>query len=179
MYSKYLFQNYTMTTAYRPYHKDVPEFFRDCPHEVILHCMDRMRKSKKFEEHCVQMEDSDGKFQVTSLSGKVHKVDFGKETGVPSCTCLDWVHFHTPCKHFFAIFSHFEDWSWHSLPTTYLASPLLCSDQKALMGQFPNTNDDISEIPFEPPTVTPQETTTEVPCKQAQDALPQKLVRNK
>ena len=81
-------------------------------------------------------------------------------------------------KYFFAIFSHFKDWSWHSLRTTYLASPLLSSDQKALMGQFLNMDDDITEIPFEPSTVTPQETTTEVPCTQVQDALPQKLVSN-
>ena len=48
-YQKYLFQNYAMTTAYRPYNDIVPDFLRDRPRKVILHCMDRMRKSSKFK----------------------------------------------------------------------------------------------------------------------------------
>ena len=34
MYQKYLFQNYAMTTAYRPYNEDIPDFFRDRPQQT-------------------------------------------------------------------------------------------------------------------------------------------------
>ena len=86
MYQKYLFQNYTMTTVYRPYKDNIPDFMRDRPCKAVLHCMDRMRKSSKFKNEDIQKENSDGRF---SASRKVHKVDFGKETEVLSCTCLD------------------------------------------------------------------------------------------
>ena len=149
MYQKYLFQNYAMTTAYRPYNEDIPDFLRDCPHKLVVHCTDRIRKSRKFRNEDIQMEDSCGEFNVTTASGKVHKVDFGNATGTPSCTCMDWVRYHIPCKHFFAIFNHQENWSWHSLPPAYLTSPLLSIDHKALASEFPNVTLDASETPFE------------------------------
>ena len=177
MYQKYLFQNYAMTTVYRPYNDNIPDFLRDRPRKVVLHCMDRMRKSSKFKNEDIQTEHSDGRFKVASASGKVHKVDFGKETGIPSCTCLDWMRFHIPCKHFFAIFSNETDWSWYSLPPTYLASPLLRSDQEALLGAFPNPNDTVDEGPFDL-LAEPQEEVSQQSCKQPQDGLPEKQVTN-
>ena len=84
MYQKYLFQNYAMTTAYRPYNDNIPDFLRDHLCKAVLHCMDRMRKSSKFKNEDIQKENSDGRF---SASRKVHKVDFGKDTEVLSCTC--------------------------------------------------------------------------------------------
>ena len=119
----------------------------------------------------------DGRFQVTSASGKVHKVDFGKETGVPSCTCLDWMRFHIPCKHFFAIFSNETDSSWYSLPPTYLASPLLSSDQEALLGTFARANDAVDGGPLDLLAKTHEEVSQQ-PCKQPQDRLPEKQVTN-
>ena len=166
-----------MTTAYRPYNDNIPDFLRDRPRKVVLHCMDQMRKSSKFKNEDIQTEHSDGRFKVASASGKVHKVDFGKETGVPSCTCLDWMRFHIPCKHFFAIFSNETDWSWYSLPPTYLASPLLCTDQEALWGAFPNPNDTVDEGPFDL-LAEPQEEVSQQSCKQPQDGLPEKQVTN-
>ena len=177
MYQKYLFQNYAMTTAYRPYNDNIPDFLRDRPRKVVLHCMDRVRKSSKFKNEDIQTEHSDGRFKVASASGKVHKVDFGKERGVPSCTCLDWMRFHIPCKHFFAIFSNKTDWSWYSLPPTYLASPLLCTDQEALLGAFPNPKDTVDEGPFDL-LAEPQEEVSQQSCKQPQDGLPEKQVTN-
>ena len=89
---------------------------------------------------------------------------------------MDWVRFHTPCKHFFAIFRHQVDWSWYSLPPTYLASPLLSSDQEALLGAFPSANGDIDENPFNLLAETQEERTTQQSCKQLQDGLPEKQV---
>ena len=174
MYQKYLFQNYAMTTVYRPYNDNIPDFLRDRPRKVVLHCMDWMRKSSNED---IQTEHSDGRFKVASASGKVHKVDFGKETGVPSCTCLDWMRFHIPCKHFFAIFINETDWSWYSLPPTYLASPLLYTDQEALLGAFPNPNDTVDEGLLDL-LAEPQEEVSQQSCKQPQDGLPEKQVTN-
>ena len=61
------------------------------------------------------------------MQGKtcVHTVDLGRTSDKPSCTCLDWIKHHIPCKHMFAIFEHKADWSWNSLPQQYFSQPHL------------------------------------------------------
>ena len=51
----------------------------------------------------------------------------------PFCECLSWLHNHFPCKHFFAIFSHFPEWGWKKLPQHYRNFPLLTLDE-AIIG---------------------------------------------
>ena len=131
-YQKYLLQNYQMTEAYRSYSAIIPEYLRTRPRSVIIHCLDRVRKANKFSSTDVQEGESEGCFNVTSQSGKVHHVDLGVTSRAPSCTCMDWIRHHIPCKHFFSIFKHYTQWSWDSLPQTYLQSPHLSCDTEAL-----------------------------------------------
>ena len=66
---------------------------------------------------------------------------------MPSCTCKDWARWHIPCKHFFAVFREIPDWSWESLPTGYLSSAYLTTDNEALADYFINqgvSEDDLS-----------------------------------
>ena len=74
----------------------------------------------------------------------MHTVDLGKLTGMPSCTCLDWIKNHNPCKHMFAIFEHNINWSWNDLPPQYLSQPHLCADMSALNAHF-SVADNISD----------------------------------
>ena len=76
-YQKYLLQNYQMTEAYRSYSASIPEYLRTRPRSVIIHCLDRVRKANKFSSTDVQEGESEGCFNVTSQSGKVHHVDLG------------------------------------------------------------------------------------------------------
>ena len=131
-YQKYLLQNYQMTEAYRSYSACISEYLRTRPRSVIIHCLDRVRKANKFSSTDVQEGESEGCFNVTSQSGKVHHVDLGVTSTAPSCTCMDWIRHHIPCKHFFSIFKHYTRWSWDSLPQTYLQSPHLSCDTEAL-----------------------------------------------
>ena len=40
----------------------------------------------------------------------------------PSCTCPDWIRYHIPCKHMFAVFHSIDGYSWENLPALYLKS---------------------------------------------------------
>ena len=131
-YRKYLLQKYQMTEAYRSYSAIIPEYLQTRPRSVIIHCLDRVRKANKFTNTDVRDGESEGCFNVTSQSGKVHHVDLGVTSRAPSCTCMDWIRHHIPCKHFFAIFKYYTQWSWDSLPQTYLQSPHLSCDTEAL-----------------------------------------------
>ena len=52
--------------------------------------------------------------------------------GTPSCTCQDWLIYHLPCKHFYAIFKLVTEWSWDKLPKEYVNSPRLSHDKDVL-----------------------------------------------
>ena len=69
---------------------------------------------------------------VKGKSGVVHTINFGKESGKPSCTCQDWTRHNVPCKHFFLIFITKIQWGWTSLPQSYLQGPYLSCDNNAL-----------------------------------------------
>ena len=72
-----------------------------------------------------------GVFKVKSGDNK-YKIDFQ----VPSCTCPDWIHTNYPYKHFFAVFRVHPSWDWNALPSSYLESPRLKLDSKAVKSYF-------------------------------------------
>jgi len=80
------------------------------------------------------INDDEGIFTVTSSSGEDHKVSFVSNPGntTPSCTCRDWVAWHIPCKHFFAVFRFYPSWNWERLPESYKKSAYLSTDTGAL-----------------------------------------------
>ena len=129
MYRKYQFENYQMSEDYRAYNDFVPKYLRGRPPKVIRHCMERNLKAKKYvPDDVCDVDAAKGQFCIKSSSDKMHKVDFG----APSCECKDWIRFHMPCKHFFAVFLHRKKWQWSSLPQEYLLSAYLSQDSEAL-----------------------------------------------
>ena len=144
-YQKYLMKNYQMSETYRSYKEFVPDYLRGRPRGVIIHCLQRMEKGKTFSKSDITEDDGEmGLFRVTSRSGTVHHVNFGAATGIPTCTCKDWIHFRIPCKHFFAIFAYSKDWQWGSLPNCYLESSHITPDTKALDEVCPAIADNLS-----------------------------------
>jgi len=75
-----------------------------------------------------------GIFEVKGKN-KDHTIDFS----VPSCTCKDWIAYHIPCKHFFAIFNVQESWNWDRLPQSYLESAYLKIDTDAIASHLNST----------------------------------------
>ena len=132
MFHKYQKQNFAMSESYRSYNEYIPEYLRGRPRAVILHCLSRMRKAGKFRAESIKPTNSDaGHFQVNSPSGKQHEVKISNGSGYPECTCKDWIHWHLPCKHLFAVFT-FTKWKWSDLPSIYLQNEYLCADSAAL-----------------------------------------------
>lgn len=130
-----------MSETYWSYNSVVPEFLRGRPKSLIIHCLQRMKKSQRFTKKDVKCSnETNGLFHLKSQSGKVHVVDFGVMTSTPSCTCKDWIQFRIPCKHFFAVFEHFEQWKWGSLPKHYLESSHITADVKAFDNEHPTVS---------------------------------------
>ena len=137
MHRKYLFGNFKMTTDYRQYKSFVPDYLHNRPRSVIKHCLERKSNGQKYAKEDVSCIDNiQGKFQVKG-SVNTHSIDFGKESHEPSCTCKDWLKWKIPCKHFFGVFKHYPKWNWNALPSSYLKSEYLSSDDSALASSLP------------------------------------------
>ena len=145
-YQKYLFLNYKQSSQYRSYKSFVPEFLHGRPRSVIIHCLERRSRSLKYttEDVCL-VSDDEGTFTVKGSNSNHHCLSFGTNSTdtTPSCTCRDWVQWHIPCKHFWAVFRFYPAWSWARFPESYQTSAYLSTDMGALDTFFNNSPDDI------------------------------------
>ena len=136
----YLFENYRQMDIYRVPANVVPSYLKGRPRSLIKHCLVRKTKSNKFTHDSIHQNDTPGSFDIIKDSGAKHTVSFALESDdqMPSCTCKDWARWHIPSKHFFAVFREIPEWSWESLPTKYLSSAYLTTDNRALVDYFVN-----------------------------------------
>ena len=149
----YVLANVKVTEWYRRYKNFVPEFLRGRPRSVILHCLDRQTKARKYDvKDDVTSTTSEGVFEVNKSNGSKHVVDFGCDTSSPSCTYKDRIHWHMPCKHFFAVFDHVPEWNWSSLPLSYLDSAYLSMDADVIHTYF-QPEDSTSDLLDHEPSV--------------------------
>ena len=75
-------------------------------------------------------------------------MSFGNDENMPYRTCCSWKKSYYPCKHFFAVFLKFPNWSWDALSSLYVNSPYLqpdiyskeieCSAAEDLSSESPN-----------------------------------------
>jgi len=129
--------SYKQSSSYRSYKEFVPDYLHGRPRATILHCLDRKANSSKYTASDVEVIDSDkGLFTVNGSGDKKYRIDFGTETGMPSCSCPDWRQWNLPCKHMFALFQLVPEWNWYKLPKSYLDSPYLSADNAALAAYF-------------------------------------------
>ena len=97
-YQKYLFLNYKQSSSYRSYKEFVPDYLHGRPRATILQCLDRKANSSKYTASDVEVIDSDkGLFTVNGSGDKKYRIDFGTETGMPSCSCPDWRQWNHTC----------------------------------------------------------------------------------
>ena len=161
-HQKYLFLNYKQSSQYRQYKSFVPDYLQNRPRSTISHCLERRSKSLKYTIDDVQLnDDENGQFTVKGTSGKCHKVSFA----IPSCTCRDWITWHLPCKHFFAIFRLYPKWNWNSLPKSYQNSPYLSTDDTAITDHFHAHDDAQEETSSNPDIPSSTVTATNLPEK--------------
>ena len=135
---KYLFTNFEQSSCNRTYKNHIPVYLHNRPRNVILHCLDRKASSSKYSTEDIEnIDSSSGVFSIKSGDNS-YTVDFR----IPSCTCPDWTQTQYPCKHFFAVFRlHHPQWTWNSLPNSYLTSARLNLDQQSIDNYFNTTSD--------------------------------------
>lgn len=120
------------TNAYRVSRYNIPDFLQDRPHFIQAECLANIQGAKKYERSDITPQ-GDGKFHVTERKGyrAVKTIRVNLPEG--SCECSQFQKSLIPCKHMFAIFSHFpSDWSWKNLPATLTESSHMTLDTAVL-----------------------------------------------
>lgn len=132
---RYVEKNTRCHSLYHPYSDDVPVYLHEKPKPVIDTARQKIRLAEEIPASDVKTTGSSGEFRVKSKDADKcwYLVSFGNKIDKPFCECLSWLRNHFPCKHFFAIFSHFPDWGWEKLPQHYRNFPLLTLDE-AIIG---------------------------------------------
>ena len=123
-----------MSAGWRQGPDHVPSELHYRPGYFVRYMQDVQLKAADMTPSMVRVVDaSAGKYSVQSSSGpRVYAVDFGHDTGRPSCTCYEFARRHLPCKHFATVFLY-QQLSFSSLPASYTQHPMLTGDP-AYMG---------------------------------------------
>ena len=126
-YQHYLDTNLQLSGSYREFKRDIPDYLHNRPSHLVKHCLRNNFGAAEFAEHdvkCVNLEK--GEFLVKSSSNSTKL--FAVKLLEPSCKCESWRKTHFPCKHLFAVFNFFDEWSFNSLPHSYKNSVFITLD---------------------------------------------------
>ncbi|XP_065894780.1 uncharacterized protein [Dysidea avara] len=137
LHRNYVLQNLKGSPMYREYNDVVPNYLHGKPRSVVLHCLERKARSNRYDDEDIVLSDEDGIFKIKKLDTFKHTVNFLQ----PSCTCKDWIRWHLPCKHMFAVISLRAEWGWNALPKSYRESPYLQADNDAIMHYYGDSGD--------------------------------------
>ena len=96
--------------------------------------MKRITSAEEFQLSDIKEVDNQcGVFEIKAQSkDRWYNLSFGSGDIMPNCECLDFGRNGLPCKHFFAVFNHFPEWQWDSLPKKYRENPHISLDQDLL-----------------------------------------------
>ena len=128
MFFSYSDYNYRYSEGFQRYSKHVPSYLKNRPRDLVLTCLNRFEAAKNLDKTGIVQVES-GEFSVISHTDVIrYRVSFRNDENMPYCTCFSWKKSYYPCKHFFAVFLKFPNWSWDTLSPLYVNSPFLQLD---------------------------------------------------
>ena len=121
--------DYKFSEGFWRYSKDVPSYLKIQPSDLVLTCLNNFEASKNVGKTGIVQVGS-GEFSVISHTDSAtrYRVSFRNDENMSYCICSSWKKSYYPCKHFFAAFMKFPNWSWDALSPLYVNSPYLQLD---------------------------------------------------
>ena len=142
--TRYVQATIKQTGAYRKPRYDIPCFLQDRPESVQSLCLLNIQRGTSIPASYITQLDptSSGKFELKKTNSHSEgdnqwEVDICNGT----CTCPSFISAHVPCKHMFAIFHHYTQWSWNSLPKELTESVHMTLDTPTCMDNVMSSND--------------------------------------
>jgi len=89
-----------------------------------------IERAKAIPKSHVTQQESVGVYSLASSSSESEQT-WTVDIPAGSCTCPSFLSSHIPCKHMFAVFYHYPQWSWDSLPKELTCSSHMTLDHQA------------------------------------------------
>ncbi|XP_063963483.1 uncharacterized protein LOC129272614 isoform X1 [Lytechinus pictus] len=143
-YRKYLERNARSSPGYSHSNAQIPKFLQNRPRALVHHIKDRMQND--IPKGSI-VDHGNGLF-VVQHANECHTLRFGEGAVMPHCTCRDWQTHLLPCKHFCAVFRHFESWQWENMSSLYHNNPIFALDDAFIVSMethAPKDSEDDSE----------------------------------
>lgn len=141
---RYVQATIKQTGAYRKPRYDIPCFLQDRPESVQSLCLLNIQRGTSIPASYITQQDlpSSGKFKLKKTSsGSEGDDQWEVDICNGTCTCPSFISAHVPCKHMFAIFHHYTQWSWDSLPKELTESVHMTLDTPICMDDAVSSND--------------------------------------
>ena len=143
--TRYIQATIKRTGAYRKPRYEIPCFLQDRPESVQSLCLLNIQRGTSIPSSYIIQQDppSSGKFKLKKTSSDSEGDDDKWEVDVcnGTCTCPSFISAHVPCKHMFAIFHHFTQWSWDNLPKELTESVHMTLDTSTHTDDAVSSND--------------------------------------
>ena len=120
---EYVIATAHQSTSYRLPRYHLPENLKNRPRSVQATILLNMERADEITRENIT-EIKEGTYCVRHANSKEYTVN------IPDgqCSCHQFITTHHPCKHMFAIFKYFTQWSWSSLPHSLTESEYLTLD---------------------------------------------------
>ncbi|XP_014669716.1 PREDICTED: uncharacterized protein LOC106810784 [Priapulus caudatus] len=163
-YKNYCDMNLKQSSQYRRI-TNLPGYLHNRPRHFVKNCLKSRVAAGEFEVQDIQCVDiSKGEFRVKASNdaGRLYSVTFQ----APSCTCEAWYKTYFPCKHMYAVFKVFDEWSFARLPEKYRNSVFITLDDYAF-GIAASSDDNYDSVTIDQPvsTVSCTEMTENAECR--------------
>ena len=123
------------STSYRRPRYHLPENLQNRPRSVQAAILLNMERANEINRENIT-EIHEGKYCIQNANSKEYTVNIPEG----HCSCHQFLTTHHPCKHMFAIFNYFTQWSWGSLPPSLTESEYLTLDHTALETETSKVN---------------------------------------
>ena len=152
-YKTYQNMNMKLSGQYRSYNAMVPKYLHNRPPLFIKHCLKSQFSAEEYRDKDIVCQDiQQGVFRVRSST--THSKHHTIQCQVPSCTCESWERSHFPCKHFYAVFNFYAEWSFEKLPSLYRNSAFVTLDSEMVKSEERNAENSGTSCTVDPPIVT-------------------------
>lgn len=110
---RYIQATIKQTSSYRKPRYALPVFLEGRPHSVQSLCLMNIQRAKATPKSRLSQKDLAGVFTVSKGTDGSESDSWTVNISAGTCSCPSFLASNVPCKHMFAVFHHYPQWSWY------------------------------------------------------------------
>ena len=115
--------------SYRKSRYPLSNYLLNWPQGIKGECLINEEKAKAIVDSMLQSTSQEGVFFVSRHPKSCPQSGYKVNVRQGHCSCAYFAIKKIPCKHMFAVFSHFPAWTWYHLPDSLTQAPHMILDE--------------------------------------------------